>query len=391
MRLCFPQVKYHMDRTDWYVRLPNGATIWFGGLDDKERTEKILGQEYVTIFLNEVSQIPFNSRNIAMTRLAQKVEYTLAKDDGPSARRLMVRKCFYDENPPSQAHWSYRQFIRKVDPDTGRPLKDPENYVAMQVNPEDNLENLPPEYLATLASLPAKMRQRFLQGRFADLTEGAYWNLEDIEKWRCVVGELPDMQRIVIGVDPSGASDPTDGDNAGNEEIGIVVAGLGVDGNAYVLEDLSVKAGPRTWGNIVGSAFDRHLADKVIGEINYGGAMVEHVVQTARPRTPYEPVTASRGKAVRAEPISALAEQGKIRHAGNFMQLEEELCSFTKAGYVGTGSPNRGDAYVWAMTALFPGLTRRERKDDAKAEREVQIQMIGSYSRDEANQSWLGT
>ncbi len=388
MRLCFPQIKFHMDRTDWYVRLPNGATIWFGGLDDKERTEKILGQEYVTIFLNECSQIPYNSRNIAMTRLAQKVEYTLSKEDGPAARALMRRKCFYDENPPSQAHWSYRQFIRKVDPETGRALKDPENYAAMQVNPEDNLENLPADYLATLASLPARMRTRFLQGRFADLTEGAYWNLEDIEKWRCVVGDLPDMQRIVIGVDPSGADDD---ENAGNEEVGIIVAGLGIDGNAYVLEDLSLKCGPAKWGNVVASAFDRHLADKVIGEINYGGAMVEHVIQTARPRTPYEPVTASRGKAVRAEPISALAEQGKIRHAGNFMQLEEELCSFTKGGYVGTGSPNRADALVWAMTALFPALTRRERKEEAAQEREVQIQMIGSYSRDEASQNWLGT
>lgn len=391
MRLCFPQVSYHMDRTDWYVRLPNGATIWFGGLDDKERTEKILGQEYVTIFLNEASQIPYSSRNIAVTRLAQKVEARITQADGTVKRVYMRRKMYYDENPPSQGHWTYRQFVRKVDPETGRALKDEDaaNYAHMALNPADNLENLPPEYLKTLEGLPARMRQRFLQGRFADLTEGAFWNAEDIEKWRAIGEELPDMQRVVIGVDPSGASD--DDENAGNEEIGIVVAGLGTDGNAYVLEDLSVKAGPRTWGNIVASAFDRHLADKVVGEINFGGAMVEHVVQTARPRTPYEPVTASRGKAIRAEPISALAEQGKIRHAGAFMQLEEELCSFTKAGYVGSGSPNRADAFVWAMTALFPALTRRERKDEEIARREADIRIIGSYTRDEAAQSWLGT
>jgi phage terminase large subunit-like protein len=227
------------------------------------------------------------------------------------------------------------------------------------------------------------MRERFLKGRFADLTEGAYWNGEDIEKWRTTGSELPDMQRIVIGVDPSGAGDE---ENSGNEEIGIVVCGLGTDGNAYVLEDLSIKAGPRKWGNVVASAYDRHLADKVIGEINYGGAMVEHVVQTARPRTPFEAVTASRGKAVRAEPISALAEQGKIRHAGTFMQLEEELCSFTKGGYVGSGSPNRADAFVWAMTALFPALTRKERKD----EKAQQIEIV-RYTQEESSQNWLGT
>lgn len=391
MRMCFPQVEYKLDHTDWYARLPNGSQIWFGGLDDKERTEKILGMEFVTIFLNEASQIPFNSRNMAITRLAQKVACNVLDADGNSISaysgpQIMRRKCYYDENPPSQAHWSYRQFVKKVDPETGRALTEPEQYAAMQINPEDNLENLPSDYLNTLAGLPAKMRERFLKGRFQDLTDGAYWNSEDIEKWRSIGNDLPDMQRIVIGVDPSGSGEE---ENAGNEEIGIIVAGLGTDGNAYVLEDLSVKCGPRKWGNIVASAYDRHMADKVIGEVNYGGAMVEHVVQTARPRTPFEAVTASRGKAVRAEPISALAEQGRIRHAGTFMQLEEELCSFTKQGYVGTGSPNRADAMVWAMTSLFPALTRRERKEDDQ--RAIDVQIIGAYSRDDAQQSWLGT
>ena len=274
--------------------------------------------------------------------------------------------------------------MKKVDPETGRVLTDPENYAQMQINPEDNLENLPTDYLNTLAGLPAKMRERFLKGRFQDLTEGAYWNSEDIEKWR--ESNPPDMQRIVIGVDPSGSGEE---DNEGNEEIGIVVCGLGTDGNAYVLEDLSVKCGPRKWGNIVASAYDRLMADKVIGEINYGGAMVEHVVQTARPRTPFEAVTASRGKAVRAEPISALAEIGKIRHAGTFPKLEDELCSFTKAGYVGTGSPNRADAFVWALTSLFPALTRKERKEENL--RDIDVQIVGAYSREDANQSWLGT
>ena len=385
MRLCFPQVQYKLDHTDWYARLPNGSQIWFGGLDDKERTEKILGMEFVTIFLNEASQIPYGSRNMAITRLAQKVACNVIDADGKHiGQQIMRRKCYYDENPPSQAHWSYRQFVKKVDPETGRVLTDPENYAQMQINPEDNLENLPTDYLNTLAGLPAKMRERFLKGRFQDLTEGAYWNSEDIEKWR--ESNPPDMQRIVIGVDPSGSGEE---DNEGNEEIGIVVCGLGTDGNAYVLEDLSVKCGPRKWGNIVATAYDRHMADKVIGEINYGGAMVEHVVQTARPRTPFEAVTASRGKAVRAEPISALAEIGKIRHAGTFPKLEDELCSFTKAGYVGTGSPNRADAFVWALTSLFPALTRKERKEENL--RDIDVQIVGAYSREDANQSWLGT
>lgn len=351
MRLCFPQVTYKLDKTDWYAEFPNGSQVWFGGLDDKERTEKILGQEYVTIFLNESSQIPFSSRNIAVTRLAQKCYHSVH-----GKQELMRRKMYYDENPPSQAHWTYRLFVKHVDPDSGRPLSDPENYAYLQVNPEDNIDNLPDDYLKTLQSLPARMRARFLKGQFADITSGALWHAEGIDKWRVIDNELPDMQRIVIGVDPSGSDDV---ENAGNDEIGIVVAGLGTDGNGYLLEDLSLKAGPKTWGNVITTAYDRHAADKVVGEVNFGGAMVNYVIQTTRPRTPFEAVTASRGKAVRAEPISSLAELGKIRHVGNFQQLEEELCSFTTSGYVGSNSPNRADAYVWAFTALFPGLVKK--------------------------------
>jgi phage terminase large subunit-like protein len=170
---------------------------------------------------------------------------------------------------------------------------------------------------------------------------------------------VPDMVRIVVAVDPSGAADD---DNADNDEIGIVVAGLGTDGNAYVLEDCTVKAGPRTWGNVATTAYDRHQADRIVGETNYGGEMVKFVVQSAKPGVNFRKITASRGKAVRAEPISALTEQGKVRFAGSFPQLEEELCSFTTHGYMGSESPNRADAFVWAISDLFPGIVKEEAK-----------------------------
>ena len=109
--------------------------------------------------------------------------------------------------------------------------------------------------------------------------------------------------RVVVAVDPSGAGDS---ENADNDAIGIVVAGLGTDGNAYVIEDITVKAGPATWGRVAADAYDRHQADCIVGEINYGGAMVQYVIKTAAPKANYRQVTASRGKAVRAEPIAAL-------------------------------------------------------------------------------------
>lgn len=349
MELCFPDVRYHLDKSDWFVALENGAQIWFGGLDDKERTEKILGQEHVTIYLNECSQIPYASREMALTRLAQQVNQVVDGKPSPLPPRM-----FYDCNPPSKAHWSYKLFVQKVDPDTKKPLP-AADYAAMQINPQDNAENLAPGYLSTLEGLGARMRRRFLAGEFADATPNQLFASESIDKWRVIDGTLPDMVRMVVGVDPSGSGDE---DNADNDAIGIVVGGLGTDGNAYLLEDCTVKAGPATWGKVATSAFDRHAADVVVGEVNFGGAMVQHVIQTARPRTHYKPVTASRGKVVRAEPFSALYENGKVRHAGDFRELEDELLAFSTLGYTGSGSPNRADAWIWVLAELFPALTK---------------------------------
>ena len=184
-----------------------------------------------------------------------------------------------------------------------------------------------------------------------------------IDKWRHT-GPLPDFVRVVVAVDPSGSGDA---DNADNDAIGIVVAAVGTDGNAYVLEDCTVKAGPATWGRVAVSAFERYQADVIVGEANYGGAMVEATIQTARDgrRLPYKPVTATRGKVVRAEPISALYEQGKVRHVGDFHELEDELTGFSTVGYMGERSPNRADALIWALTELFPGVVALRNKAPA--------------------------
>lgn len=350
--LCFPNVALSLDKQMWVFRLPNESEIWLGGLDDKERTEKILGQEHCAIFLNECSQIAWDARNIALTRVAQNVKQS-ATDNTPLSMRM-----FYDCNPPSKAHWSYRVFIEKLDPDTKRALPNSEDYMSLQMNPMDNAENLPPKYLKSLQGMPARMRRRFFDGAFADATPNALFPAEVRDKWR-TDGELPDMIRVGVSVDPSGAGDT---DNADNDEIGIIVGGLGKDGNAYVLEDLTIKAGPATWGKIATSAYDRHDADFVCAEVNYGGAMVRHVIQTARANTPYREVHATRGKVVRAEPISALMETGKVRLAGQFNELEDELEGFSTTGYMGNRSPNRADAFIWLMSELFPGIVKETKK-----------------------------
>jgi predicted phage terminase large subunit-like protein len=349
MALCFPGCEYRMDKKDFFWELSNNSQIWFGGLDEKERTEKILGMEFATLVLNECSQIQVASRDVALTRLAQKTELPL--------------KAFYDCNPPSKRHWTYQIFINKIDPARHQPLRDPDNYAALLMNPGDNRENLPADYIAELENLDERRRRRFLLGVFSDEDGSALWTLEMLDKGRLLDGSPPDMQRVIIAVDPSGCRGPED---LRSDEIGIIVAGLGTDGRAYVLEDLSGRFGPETWKTVVASAYHRWQADAVVGETNYGGAMVQEVIRTASTDDGYpltfREVTASRGKVVRAEPIAALFEQGKVSLVGRFLELENQLCSMTLAGYMGDRSPDRLDAMVWALSALFPAVVRESRK-----------------------------
>jgi PBSX family phage terminase large subunit len=325
MQVCFPGVKYELSKSDWIVRFPNRSEVWFGGLDDKERTEKILGQEFATVYLNECSQISWGAVGMVKTRLAQNCK----QDDGPPLELRMLFDC----NPPDKNHWTYKVFVQGVDPDTRTPLNDKDAHGSIQMNPRDNMGNLPPSYLQTLENLPAHLRRRFLDGEFKDSNPNAIFAETAIDKWRVEdSSELPQMARIVIGVDPSGADDDA---NEGHDAIGIYVAGLGMDGNAYLIEDATVKAGPSTWGKMAVSAYHRHGADVMVGEQNYGGAMVKFVIQAADRSVNYRIVTASKGKVQRAEPFSPLFEDGRIRVVGRQNNLEEELGGFSTHGYTG--------------------------------------------------------
>lgn len=359
MKLCWPDMTYHQDNVDYYVKFPNGSEIWFGGLDDKERAEKILGNEYATILLNECSQISYSNRLLLITRLAQKCSYIRNGET-----KFLRHKMFYDENPPNKGHWSYKLFMNKKDPITKLNLSKPEKFAFLKMNPIDNKENLSEEYLEELDDLPKRQRDRFYLGLFTDETENALWTEKIINDNRVdCVPEGVTMLRMIVPVDPSGASDDPD---ESNDDIGIGVMGLGSDGFAYVFEDLTFHAGPAKWGAVVVSAFQRHHADRIIGEDNFGGEMVKFVVQTAakavKAIVSYKSVRASRGKTVRADPVSALHETGKIKFIGRFDDMEDELLAFTTTGYTGPKSPNRADWFVWGIYDLFPGLTKPEEK-----------------------------
>lgn len=337
MRTAYPGVPMTWNRTDQYCKLPDDAEVWFLGLDDKERVEKILGKEYATIYPNECSQIAYETILTLRTRLAQGE----TKRDG----RPLDLKMYYDLNPTGRGHWTYKEFVEFVRPDNGLPIEAGSREHVF-LNPIDN-PYLPQAYLDELAGLPERQRQRFLEGKYLSEVPGTLWPLDRIERLRA--GRVPPLARIVVGVDPSGS------DGIGGDNQGIVVAALGDDGHAYVLADLTCRLSPDGWAKVVADAARYFGADRVVAERNYGGAMVEAVLRASSPNLPVKLVTASRGKVLRAEPIAALYEQSKVHHVGAFPELEEQMGMMTTTGYQGGGSPDRLDALVWALTELMIG------------------------------------
>ena len=322
---------YTLDKTDWFFTLPNGSEIWLGGLDDDERVEKILGMEYATIYYNESSQISYHAYTTAQTRLAQKTD--------------LVNRAYVDCNPPTKSHWLYKLFLEHIDPETRVPVPNPDRYAVLNMNPIDNRENLPDGYIEdTLAALPERKRRRFLEGEWLDDPEGALWKRSMIDEHRHVSAPKS-LARIVVGVDPAVTGSET------SDETGIVVVGKDAAGQLYVLGDYSVRGTPLDWAKRVTWAVDKHGADRVVGETNNGGDLVEVNLRTVSKNLPFKKVSASRGKYIRAEPVAALYEKGEVHHVGAFPELEDQMCEWLP----GDESPDRLDALVWAITELASG------------------------------------
>lgn len=214
----------------------------------------------------------------------------------------------------------------------------------------ENAANLAPSFLKSIRDRyeGTRLGRQELNAELLEDVQGALWTRDMLERARYTAA-VPGLRRVVVAIDPSGTSGQQDGGDA----VGIVVAGLGADGFGYVLADRTVKASPGIWGARAVAAYREFKADRIVAERNFGGAMVEHVIRTVDPSVSYREVTASRGKIQRAEPIAALYEQSRVRHVGNFTELEDQLAAMTGDGYGGDGSPDRADALVWALTELM--------------------------------------
>ena len=210
-----------------------------------------------------------------------------------------------------------------------------------------------------------RLGRQELEGEVLEDIPGALWHRSSIDDAR--LREAPqDLERVIVAVDPAASS------AEGADENGIVVVGLARDADGYargyVLEDGSLKGTPQDWAKRAVFLYRKYQADKIVAEKNNGGEMVEHVIRTEDRSVPVKLVHASRGKVVRAEPISALYEQGRVHHVGMFDELEDQMCLFSvdNVRNSSTGSPDRVDALVWGLTEVFDKIAgrRRIRKED---------------------------
>ena len=252
---------------------------------------------------------------------------------------------------------------------TPRPLKllrtimeDPQTVVT-RGSTYDNKTNLAKSFFSAIITQyeGTRIGRQELNAELLDDIPGALWTLKSIDEHRKSPNSLPDMERVVVAVDPSVTN------KEGSDETGIVCGGRGTDGHAYVWIDSSKRMSPSEWGKLAVGLYHSESADIIVAESNNGGDMVEDTIKTVDANVNVKQVKASRGKVTRAEPVAALYEQGRVHHVGSLDTLEDQMVNFTSdfdrkaQGY----SPDRVDALVWMITELFPSMTKRPEAEES--------------------------
>lgn len=244
----------------------------------------------------------------------------------------------------------------------------------------ENRGNLASTFIKTIEDKYAGTRlgRQELSAEILDDVPDALWTRAALDRDRVKADKVPPLKRVVVAIDPAAKKNETPEEGAAT---GIVVAGVGEDGRGYVIDDATCRESPNGWARKAIACFDRYHGDRIVGEVNNGGDMVESTMKVVRPGVPFKSVHASKGKWTRAEPIAALYEQGRISHVGTFADLEDEMVNFGPNGMVGEASPDRVDALVWALTELFPSIVRKAEPKAVAVEHE-------QYDR--TGQGWMG-
>ena len=322
-----------MDSLTSEIRTPGGGTIMFQGMQDHtaESIKSFEGLDWVWI-------------EEAQTLSARSLE--------------LLRPTLREAGSEIWASWNPRNASDPIDR-LLRGIELPKRSVVVEANYFDN-----PHFTEEL-ELERQHDERTNPDRYAHVWLGAYepqalgaiWTRQVLHE-----GRLPEMQvdreRTLVGVDPA----VTDTDVS--DHHGIAVCAKGADDRGYMLEDASLKGSPHQWATRAVAMFDKWDADAIVVEINQGGDMVKHTIQTIRKSIPIIEVRATRGKHVRAEPISAMYTLGRISHIGTWPEMEDQFCKFTSSGYEGEDSPDRAEAAIWAFTELFPELLNAKSKHD---------------------------
>ena len=218
----------------------------------------------------------------------------------------------------------------------------------------DNKDNLAPAFLEQIQKKyeGTRLGRQELNAEILDDNPNALWNFSNIDEYRVYRAPIT-LSRVIVGIDPAVTN------NDGSNETGIIVCGIGSDEHGYVLADRTLSSSPEEWARAAVHAYYEFGADRIVGEVNNGGDMIEAVIRNVDKNVAYTSVRATKGKAIRAEPIAALYEQGRMHHVGYFPKLEDQCCNFDPQDYLDSArrknndSPDRMDAMVWAFTELF--------------------------------------
>lgn len=355
---CFPDLNVRPNNSRLVLNFPNGSSYWFGGLDEGDKGEGLLGSDWNTIHYDEISEMPIPMVMQSRTRLS-------LKSFSVDRKRECVNRTFATINPTFVTSPVYKMYIAKFDVERNlpMPLEVAATYNSYQINPADNLENLSKDFLADLAAQTEANKRRFLYGEWSEESKDALFRLSNLNRARVQSfdeAKAINFDKIVVAVDPAVSQ------SAKADMTGIVVVGWvrprasdkRSSGAYYLLQDCSLVGTPDEWAQAAYNAYIDWRADLIVGERNNGGDLVEKNVRSVSRTVPFKSVWASRGKAIRAQPVVALSEKGDLRIVVSLPELEEEMTTWNPDPELKDKqkSPNRLDAMVWGVTECMGGV-----------------------------------